>query len=301
MESRFAQRLLLVALFSVGIFNNSVQNNVAAHIHVAPGGAPKLQPVASPSSHHDKISPAPRAVPPVSHVSFPPSGAEPPSSPVVEFQSQDEGSQSSSSSSKQQFTTSQKDSQSEGRALYSSELQFEGHSSFNFDSNLGNIPPKLPKIVDCDPEIKRICETTVDPTLCLSTVVPFLHGKTDLFSVIGISIKVANNYAKLALNSLKRISLTPGNPERVAAVINDCKDSYEDVLYNFENAITALPARDIDTMNSMLSAVMIACGDCEDEFKSLNFPCPVSAIANQVINMTANCLAISNSLTGIRT
>ncbi|KAL6548199.1 hypothetical protein OROGR_008620 [Orobanche gracilis] len=88
----------------------------------------------------------------------------------------------------------------------------------------------------------------------------------------------------------------PGVPPELASVLRDCKDSYDDAVYNFESTIDAFPRRDIGTMNSMLSAVITDVGDCEDGFSGFGEESPFSSVADRLTNMTSNCLAIVSLL-----
>ncbi|KAL3505635.1 hypothetical protein ACH5RR_031017 [Cinchona calisaya] len=272
MEPQICQRLLFITISSLLVFNfqhSKFVQNVAAETDFFPESSPNLQPAISPSPEADSpaeqdISPSPTALPPLGHISFPPSESYPPS----ESNSPDEEISPSIS----------EDSKPPSEAL----------SPSNFD----NFPDALPPSANIEPEIKKICNSTDYPSLCLSTIVPLLNGKTNVFSVLEIAIKASNEYAKFVLSTVKKLASIPGTPHEIVSVLNDCKDSYEDVVYNFDKTMNALTDHDIGTMNTMLSAVMTDAGDCEDNIKGANFPCPVSEFSEKLINMTSNCLAI---------
>ncbi|KAL3508156.1 hypothetical protein ACH5RR_033538 [Cinchona calisaya] len=257
MDSQIHQRLLLLAIFSILVFNFQ---NVAAQTDFSPESAPNLQPVISPSPQADT------SFPPLGHVSFPPSESYSPSDSLP---------------------PSGSDSPDDKISFNIADSPSEAFASSNFDESaavlsLGNV----------DPEIKKICDSTDYPSLCLNTIAPYLHGSTNEFSVLEVAIKAGNEYAKFALSTIRKLASTPGTPHEIVSILNDCKDSYEDVLYNFQKAMTALPERDIGTMNTMLSAVLTDAGDCEDAFAGANFPSPMSNFGEKLINMTSNCLAI---------
>ncbi|PIN07783.1 Pectinesterase [Handroanthus impetiginosus] len=224
----------------------------------APGPAP--QPTSSLGPASDPI---------LNYVSFPPSISEPPSayispSPNAEPPTEYDGLESDNPKSNNLF-------------------QF-GISTMDAPSN------------DINPKLKQICESTDHPSLCLATVAPFLKGKVDVPSVLEVAIKASDKLAKYAFSLAKSFTEKPGTPPELASVLEECKDSYDTVVYNFQNTIDAFQRRDIGTMNSMLSAVITDVGDCEDAFSGLGAESPLWGIADKLTNMTSNCLAVVSLL-----
>ncbi|KAK3015633.1 hypothetical protein RJ639_005507 [Escallonia herrerae] len=139
--------------------------------------------------------------------------------------------------------------------------------------SISDLPPESPvPPSDVNPTIREICDKTDHPGLCLSTIAPYLKGKADMMSVLDVAIKASIEVTRLALFMAKKVASLPGTPPDVASILKDCKGSYDDALYNFQNAMDALPARDTGTMSTMLSAVITDIGDCDDEFSGQNNP-----------------------------
>ncbi|EYU29652.1 hypothetical protein MIMGU_mgv1a027137mg [Erythranthe guttata] len=202
------------------------------------------------------------------------------------------------------FSTSSNDDDGPGAAKL---------DSFSTSSNDGAGPAKLDSLAapsfdlssildtsaptdDVDPKVKKICDSTDHSSLCLTTIAPLLKGKDDVPSVLEVSIGVGSKLSDYALSLAKTMSEKPGMPPQVLSVIKDCKDSYDTAAYNYQNAVDALHEKDIGTMNSMLSAVITNVGDCEDGFSSIGETSVFSGLAENLTNVTSNCLAIISLL-----
>ncbi|KAL2229683.1 UNVERIFIED_CONTAM: hypothetical protein Sindi_1562700 [Sesamum indicum] len=147
-----------------------------------------------------------------------------------------------------------------------------------------------------DPRVKEICDSTHYSSLCLATVVPHLNGKTDVSSVLELAIMAGAKLTKHALLVAKNVTEEPGiNPE-LLQTLKECTRSYEIAVNNYQNAVYAFPRRDKGTMNSMLSAVIIDIGDCEDAVSAHAVESPLSSIGGRLTHMTSNCLAIVSLL-----
>lgn len=144
--------------------------------------------------------------------------------------------------------------------------------------------------------MKKICDSTHYSSLCLATVVPHLNGKTDVSSVLELAIKAGAKLARHALNVAKDVAEKPGAKPELITVLKECTRSYETAVNNYQNAVNAFPSRDKGTMNSMLSAVIINVGDCEDAVSGHTVESPLSSIAGRLTHMTSNCLAIVSLL-----
>ncbi|XP_073307375.1 uncharacterized protein [Primulina huaijiensis] len=180
-----------------------------------------------------------------------------------------------------------------------------GPSSFDISTVLSSVKPsesdgpspfdisKLFSSVKVDPEVEKICESTDHPALCIATVAPLLKGENiDVKSVLEVAIKASSTFTQFVLSLAKKLAEKPGTPPEMKSILNDCKDSYDTALSNFEETTTALSQGDIGTMNSMLSAVMTFVGDCEDSFDGLGIESPLMDYSDKLTNMTSNCLAI---------
>ncbi|KAK4388380.1 hypothetical protein Sango_2444600 [Sesamum angolense] len=154
------------------------------------------------------------------------------------------------------------------------------------------LPANLP--ANPNPEVKKICDSTDYPALCLTTVVPLLHGKISIESVLEVSVKASDEFAKNTLSLAKKEIAKPGVSPRLLPTLKDCKDGYDTAVENFEKTINAFASHDVGTMRSMLSAVITFVGDCEDGFAEMQESSPLSTYAKQLTSMTSNCLAISS-------
>lgn len=147
-------------------------------------------------------------------------------------------------------------------------------------------------------DVKKVCETTDHPSLCINTVNPLLvdskNNNVSLNSVLGASINATDDIAKAALLAAKKIAHFPGTPPELASVLEVCEETYGTALDNFDKAKEAYDTQDIGTMNTMLSAVISNIEDCNTEFSSLNLPlpAPIAEFGDKLRNMTSNCLAI---------
>lgn len=152
---------------------------------------------------------------------------------------------------------------------------------------------KLHSVI-ANPEVKKICDSTDYPALCLTTVLPLVSGKVTVESVLEVAVKASNDFAKNALSLVKEVAAKPGASSKLLATLKDCQDGYDTAVDNFEKTMGAFSNHDIGTMRSMLSAVITYVGDCEDEFAEMQENSPLSAYAKQLTNMTSNCLAIAS-------
>ncbi|XP_074341090.1 uncharacterized protein LOC141678640 [Apium graveolens] len=139
-----------------------------------------------------------------------------------------------------------------------------------------------------NPGLKKICDSTDYPDVCLSTLGPLAGPASDAASVLGVAIKAGSDSAKTAIETAHNLATKPGTPPDEA--FKDCKDSYDDVAYNFQNAADALPLKDIGTMNTMLSAALTNVEDCKDALEGRDTP--LTPISETLRKMASNCLAI---------
>ncbi|KAL2464289.1 Plant invertase/pectin methylesterase inhibitor superfamily protein [Forsythia ovata] len=245
---------------SVPIVNSPASSLGPASVPTANSPVSSPEPASVPTANSPVFSSGPASVPtansPMNYVSFPPSGADAPSEPSLP-------------------------SQVDASATL---------NPANLDLSSGITEKNV------DPKVQKICDSTDHPLLCLGTVLPLLDHKTDSFSILEVSVKASSELTKFALSMAKKFSNMPGVPPKVASILRDCKDSYDEAMYNFEKAMNALLERDIGTLNTMLSAVITDIGDCEDELSGTGSTSPLSNYAEKLTNMTSNCLAIASLL-----
>ncbi|KAL0457489.1 UNVERIFIED_CONTAM: hypothetical protein Slati_1088100 [Sesamum latifolium] len=157
-------------------------------------------------------------------------------------------------------------------------------------------PTTLAPSTEVDPRVKEICDATHYSSLCLATVVPYLNGKTDVPSVLELAITAGAKLTKHALSVAKNVTEEPGINAELLQTLKECSRSYERAVNNYQHVVYAFPRRDKGTMNSMLSAVMIDIGDCEDAVSAHAVESPLSSIGGRLTHMTSNCLAIVSLL-----
>ncbi|XP_022761270.1 vegetative cell wall protein gp1-like [Durio zibethinus] len=157
------------------------------------------------------------------------------------------------------------------------------------------------KIVS-DPEIKSLCGKTDQPALCLATISPFFNGKTDLASVIGMLIKAGIEQTKQAIATAAKMATDPkySNPKTLSK-LNDCKEIYDDALDNMQEAIEAIPLKDVGTIETMISAAISDYGTCDDGFTGQPNPIPegvspMAKINENLMNIAGVILALTKMM-----
>lgn len=148
---------------------------------------------------------------------------------------------------------------------------------------------------DTDTIIKKICDNTDYPDLCTATVAPFMRGTIiNVQNVLQVAMKQSDAFAKLGFATFKRASESPAIPPKTKKMLKTCLDSWDTVLYNYEEAIEALRIHDSGRMSTMLSAAITDISDCEDAFEGVITP--MSGYSERMTKMTSNCLAIISQL-----
>ncbi|KAJ8528868.1 hypothetical protein K7X08_030608 [Anisodus acutangulus] len=148
---------------------------------------------------------------------------------------------------------------------------------------------------DHDTNKKKICDNTDYPDLCTATVAPFLRGNTvNVQQVLEVAMKASDQFAKLGFAAFKRASESPATPPKTKKMLKTCLDSWDTVLYNYEQAIEALRINDSGRMSTTLSAAITDISDCEDAFEGV--VSPLIGYGEKMTKMTSNCLAIVSQL-----
>ncbi|XP_019180246.1 PREDICTED: uncharacterized protein LOC109175441 [Ipomoea nil] len=130
-----------------------------------------------------------------------------------------------------------------------------------------------------DRELRKICSTTENPSLCVSTVAPRLKsGGANARAALDISIKASRDLAKTGAAKAKKLG------------VKECKGKFRDAMDNFDLARKAFKKKDVGTMNSMLSAVITDMSDCSDKLSGSGSP--LINLADKLATMTSNCLLI---------
>ncbi|EXB71065.1 Pectinesterase inhibitor [Morus notabilis] len=149
--------------------------------------------------------------------------------------------------------------------------------------------------IPVNPRLKRLCFQTDYPSLCLSSLSPFLAGKSfSITSALAAAIKAASQHAKQAAATAAKLAASREANEDDKEAIGTCKDSYEDALDNLQQAAEAVPSQDIGTVNSMLSAVVTDSENCGDATEGTEAGTKLSKYDDKLRKLASNGLAIAS-------
>ncbi|XP_060197646.1 pectinesterase inhibitor 3-like [Lycium barbarum] len=270
MEPLFLSFLLLFTLTSAQSINNvaSNANSPISYSSYPPGYENENEIQNSPSQSAN------------SDISFPPSDSPLPTPSETESSSSSfEPSEFSSIS-----TESISSSGQAGASGFSSSLMSINTRNNEGESNDHDIT-----------SIKKICDNTDYPDLCTTTVAPFLHGNVvNVQQILEVAMKASDQFAKLGFAAVKRASESPATPPKTKKMLKTCLDSWDTVLYNYEQAIEALRIHGSGRMSTMLSAAITDISDCQDAFEGV--VSPLIGYGEKMTKMTSNCLAIVSQL-----
>ncbi|OIT20082.1 PREDICTED: uncharacterized protein LOC109220654 [Nicotiana attenuata] len=267
--------------------------------------SPNMQPTASsqvnslithssypPGYEHSAISPSSETESVNSGISFPPSDAPSPSPSKSELESEPESeSESESESELSSFEPSESSSISTDSISSSDQAATSGLSS----SLMSNTQNDDGASANHDTTIKKICDNTDYPDLCTATVAPFMRGgAVNVQKALEVAMKASDQFAKLGFAAVKRASESPATPPNTKKMLKTCLDSWDTVLYNYEQATEALRIHDSGRMSTMLSAAITDISDCEDAFEGVISP--LIEYGEKMIKMTSICLAIVSQI-----
>ncbi|CAN4111420.1 unnamed protein product [Withania somnifera] len=260
MESLFLSFIFLyITITSAQSINNDNLNS-------SPNVAPSMQPTASSK---------PNAYSPTSYSSYPP-GYENENS-LPELSSVEPSEFSFISTDSISFGDQSGASRLSSSLMSTNTLKDEGASS------------------DHGTSIKKICDNTDYPDLCTVAVAPLLRENAiNVQKVLQVAMKASDQFAKLGFAAVKRASESPATPPKTKKMLKTCLDSWDTVLYNYEQAIEALRIHDSGRMSTMLSASITAISDCGDAFEGV--VSPLIGYGEKMTKMTSNCLAIVSQL-----
>ncbi|ESR32634.1 hypothetical protein CICLE_v10007183mg [Citrus x clementina] len=143
-----------------------------------------------------------------------------------------------------------------------------------------------------NPEIKKICDSTDYPSLCLTFFAPFCKHKSDPLSMLEMAIRATSSQIRLTIAAAdKLVHAHAINLPAAVSRLGHCKDSYRDALDNLQNAMDAIPDRDFGTINSMLRAAVTDFSDCDDAFVGM---AQYSNYDGHLTKMVINCVAIAS-------
>ncbi|EOY06708.1 hypothetical protein QUC31_016125 [Theobroma cacao] len=152
-----------------------------------------------------------------------------------------------------------------------------------------------------DPQILSLCGKTDHAALCLACVAPFYNGKSDLSSVVEMLIKAGTEQTKQAIAIAAKMANDPKSDPKTVAKLNDCKEIYDDALDNMQEAIDAIPLKDVGTIATMISATISDFGTCDDGFTGQPNPIPdgvspMAKINENLMNIADIILILANMI-----
>ncbi|XWS14189.1 hypothetical protein CRYUN_Cryun36dG0102100 [Craigia yunnanensis] len=152
-----------------------------------------------------------------------------------------------------------------------------------------------------DPRIKSLCDKTDQPALCLASIAPFFNGKSDLPSIIEMLIKAGTEQTKQAMATAAKMAADTKSDPKTVSRFNDCMEIYDDALDNMQEAIDAIPLKDVGTIATMVSATISDYGTCDDGFTGQPNPIPegvspMAKINENLMNISGIILALTNMI-----
>ena len=152
-----------------------------------------------------------------------------------------------------------------------------------------------------DPRIKSLCDKTDQPALCLASIAPFFKGKSDLPSVIEMLIKAGTEQTKQAITTAAKMAADTKSDPKTVSRFNDCMEIYDDALDNMQEALDAIPLKDVGTIATMVSATISDYGTCDDGFTGQPNPIPegvspMAKINENLMNISGIILALTNMI-----
>ncbi|CAM8889705.1 unnamed protein product [Rhodiola kirilowii] len=146
-----------------------------------------------------------------------------------------------------------------------------------------------------DPTLGDICDKTDYPTLCRSSVFPFLHNKVDHLSVIKLSIDACINHTQAAIHKASELANNPDTSE----IIQVCQESYATAVDELKESALALASRDLGTFRTKMSSVITNIGTCDETFgedPEMESSSPLTAIDQTITRLASNILAIGERI-----
>lgn len=142
--------------------------------------------------------------------------------------------------------------------------------------------------------VNAYCRTSDYKQLCTRMV----HGATTLDQATESAILSTLDLAKKwtpRLSSQLAPALIRLLPISQKSILETCKENFENVLENLEEALHHLKAGDKDSVNTKLSASSFS--DCTDAFQESGLNnTPLSTVARLLARHVSNCLAVSQQI-----
>lgn len=106
-------------------------------------------------------------------------------------------------------------------------------------------------------------------------------------------IKSVQDKTHVAIEAAKKLSEKGTVPSIIAGNLDVCQENYAEALDNLLSASNAIAARDVGTMNIMLSAALTDFSTCENGFGEMPGISPLKVYDDILIELASNCLAVA--------
>ncbi|XP_052187963.1 uncharacterized protein LOC127798440 [Diospyros lotus] len=151
-----------------------------------------------------------------------------------------------------------------------------------------------------DPAIKKVCAATSNPEICETSVVPFLNGKTDPKSVLGMQINAGIRATQSAIMHAQKIKSSPATSQEVSGCVDVCLENYDLAVDSAKNALEALRSNKPFDLANHLSAVSSMVSTCDDAFNDFGpevaNSSPLSKIDTRLLKIASNGLSLQQSV-----
>ncbi|XP_031486095.1 uncharacterized protein LOC116254694 [Nymphaea colorata] len=148
-----------------------------------------------------------------------------------------------------------------------------------------------------DASIAGFCKQTSYPDVCTSSVKPYLPASGHLSPADMLLMQIKATATKVASATAHANQLLAGTTitPYLRSCLETCKDMYDDMNANFDDAKKALAASDLDTLKTMLSATISDASTCEDGFVEMpGLPMLMGSYDSELSKLTSNCLALAD-------
>ena len=110
-------------------------------------------------------------------------------------------------------------------------------------------------------------------------------------------MKAVQAHTQQLIEKATKIAQDPSTAPDVAEGINYCKENYDSVISNLDEAIDAMATHDVGKMNTMLSAVFSDVSTCQDTFSEVTTsPSPLTDMETPIKDLASNCLALLSTM-----
>ncbi|KAF3776538.1 hypothetical protein EJ110_NYTH47751 [Nymphaea thermarum] len=148
-----------------------------------------------------------------------------------------------------------------------------------------------------DASIAGFCKQTSHPDVCMSSVKPYLPASGHLSPADMLLMQIKATAAKVGSATAHANQLLAGSTVTpyLRSCLETCKDMYDDMNANFDDAKKALALSDLDTLKTMLSATISDASTCEDGFLEMpGVPMLMGSFDSELSKLTSNCLALAD-------